>query len=124
TGSTRSNLFPTTANAIQPTSGSVFGGADAFVTVLNPSGTALLYSSYLGGNQDDIGFGIALDSSLSAYVAGRTDSTNFPTTPGAFRTTPPGGGSDAFVTKIANIVCTRKEDDVEGDGHEQGDDGH
>ncbi len=51
------------------------------------------------------GFGIALDSSFSAYVTGLTSSANFPTTPGAFQSTAP-AGSNGFVTKIANIIRT------------------
>jgi len=125
TGLTSSINFPTTLNAIQLISG---GGGDAFVTALNPQGTVLVYSSYLGGSGADQGFGIALDPSFSAYITGSTNSINFPTTPGAFQSTaplPPGNG-DAFVTKIADITCTPKpgEVDVEGDGDEQGNDGH
>ncbi len=56
---------------------------DAFVTKLNADGTALVYSTYLGGNGYDIGTSIAVDGAGQAYVAGETQSTNFPTTPGA-----------------------------------------
>lgn len=59
----------------------------------------LLYSTYLGGSNDDSGYGIALDSSGDAYVTGSTYSSNFPTTAGAFQTTW-GGRRDAFVTKL------------------------
>ena len=93
--------FPTTAGAFQTTLG---GGSDAFVTKLNPTGTALIYSTFLGGSDFDTGVGIAVDASGNAYVTGSTASTNFPTTAGAFQTTlaGPGGGSltDAFVTKL------------------------
>jgi hypothetical protein len=102
TGLTDSPNFPTTANAIQPAPG---GGFDAFVTVLNPHGAALVYSSYLGGSGTDEGLGIALDPSFNAYVTGFTQSTDFPTTQGAFQSTapvPPGSG-DAFVTKIGGF---------------------
>jgi Beta-propeller repeat len=122
TGITYSSNFPTTANAIQSSSG---GGGDAFVTVLNPQGTALVYSSYLGGSGYDEAHGVAVDSIGHAYVTGFTNSINFPTTLNAFQSTvplPPGNG-DAFVTKIANITCKPEMDDVEGDGHENGDDG-
>jgi hypothetical protein len=89
TGWTNSTTFPT-KNALQTTNA---GGFDAFVTVLNPSGSGLLFSTYLG---DDDGYGIALDSAGNAYVGGGTGSSNFPTTPGVYQTTPGAG----FVLKI------------------------
>ncbi len=58
---------------------------------LNASGTALLYTTYLGGNSDDCGYGIAVDGAGNAYVTGWTASTNFPTTAGAFQTSYGGG---------------------------------
>jgi sugar lactone lactonase YvrE len=101
TGYTGSLDFPTTTGVPQGSSG---GAYDAFVTKLNASGCALIYSTYLGGSVDDLGLGIAVDSAGSAYVAGVTASSNFPTTPGAFQTTGGilngGGYSDAFVTKL------------------------
>ena len=69
------------------------------MTKLNASGTALVYSTYLGGNGGDVGGGIAVDGSGNAYVTGYTASTNFPTTTGALQTSF-GGGYDAFVTKL------------------------
>jgi hypothetical protein len=96
TGYTLSSNFPTTAGAFQTTYGS---GQDAFVTKLNASGSALVYSTYLGGSGADQGNGIAVDGSGNAYVTGSTNSTGFPTTAGAFQTTY-GGGADAFVTKL------------------------
>jgi hypothetical protein len=98
TGGTASSNFPTTPGAFQ----TVFGGAvtfDAFVTKLNPTGSALLYSTYLGGSAGEEGVGIAIDASANAYVTGQTFSTNFPTTLGAFQAAS-GGGNDAFVTKL------------------------
>src|SRR6266851_2193022 len=96
TGYTQSSNFPTTAGALQTT----FGGlADAFVSKLNSSGSALVYSTYLGGGSTDFGFGIAVDSSGGAYVTGYTQSSNFPATAGALQTTF-GGGADAFVSKL------------------------
>ncbi|HTD47799.1 MAG TPA: SBBP repeat-containing protein [bacterium] len=92
TGATDSTNFPTTAGAYG-------GGVDAFVTKLNPSGSALIYSTYLGGSGDDWGQGIAVDGSGAAYVTGHTSSTNFPTA-NAFQATYGGGASDAFVAKI------------------------
>jgi len=99
TGYTDSVSFPTTRGAFQTT----FGGGfyDSFVTKLSPTDSApLVYSTYLGGSGIDVGYGIAVDSSGNAYVGGYTNSTNFPTTTGAFQTTFGGGASDAFVTKL------------------------
>jgi hypothetical protein len=96
TGSTNSNDFPTTVGAFQT---SRAGGADAFVTKLNPSGSTLVYSTYLGGNNFDSGSGIAIDPLGNAYVAGYTSSTSFPTTAGAFQTSLAGAGN-AFVTVL------------------------
>jgi Beta-propeller repeat len=89
--------FPTTAGAFQTTRG---GLEDAFVAKLNPTGSGLVYSTYLGGSGSDVGARIALDTAGNAYVTGVTGSTNFPTMPGAFRTTSGGGPDDAFVTKL------------------------
>lgn len=75
------------------------GQRDAFVTRLNVSGSALVYSMYLGGSKVDRATGVALDSSGNAYVAGQTFSANFPVTAGVLRTTP--SGQEAFITKIA-----------------------
>src|SRR5207302_1266478 len=66
---------------------------------LNATGTGLVYSTYLGGSDVDDGFGIAVDALGSAYVTGFTDSTNFPTTAGAFQTTF-GGTEDASVAQL------------------------
>jgi hypothetical protein len=96
-GITYSSDFPTTPGAVQTTFGGVF---DAFVSKLNADGSALLYSTYLGGNNHDWGFGTALDASGNAYVTGCTDSSDFPTTPSAFQTTY-GGQEDAYVSKLS-----------------------
>jgi len=94
TGPTNSADFPT-LNPFQATSGS---GTDVFITKLNPTGSALVYSTYLGGSGNDRGAGIAVDSSGNAYVTGVTGSTNFPTL-NPFQATS-GGGDDAFVTNL------------------------
>ena len=94
TGVTSSTNFPT-ANPLQAING---GGQDAFVTKINASGSALIYSTYLGGSLQDTGYGIAVDGSGNAYVTGYTTSTNFPTA-SPLQTTY-GGGQDAYVTKI------------------------
>jgi hypothetical protein len=96
TGNTASFDYPTTAGAFDRTLG---GGSDAFVTKLNASGSALAYSTFLGGTSDDRGFGIAVRDGR-AYVTGATDSADFPTTQGAFDRTFNGGLDDAFVTKL------------------------
>ena len=98
TGLAESADFPTTSGAFQIT----FGGgaiADSFVTKLNAGGTALAYSTYLGGSGFDEGFSIAVDGSGDAYVTGRTSSTNFATTPGAFQTSL-SGTNDAYLTEL------------------------
>jgi hypothetical protein len=98
TGQTFAANFPVTPGAFQTTS----GGANAFVTKINPTGTALVYSTYLGGSGFDAGYAITVDSSGDAYVTGRASSTNFPVTPGAFQTTcaDPVYCWNAFVTEI------------------------
>lgn len=96
-GDTHAN-FPTTPGAFQTSPPN--STQTTFVTKLNPSGSALSYSTYVGGAGDDEASRIALDSSGSAYVAGYTSSTNFPTTPGAFQTDPPSSTQSAFVTKL------------------------
>jgi hypothetical protein len=76
TGTTTAPDFPT-VNPLQATN---LGNGDAFITKINPSGSALVYSTYLGGSTGaDVGRGIAVDSSGNVYVAGSTDSTDFPT---------------------------------------------
>jgi hypothetical protein len=97
TGYTWSTDFPTTSGAYQTAFGG--GSQDAFVTKLNATGTGLVYSTYLGGNHDDTGDGITVDSNGNAYVSGYTASTNFPTTSGAYQTTF-GGYIDVFAAKL------------------------
>jgi len=112
------NNFPITANALQPafggTSGALGGWGDYFVTKLNATGSGLIYSTYLGGSDDegDTVYGyrysgsIAVDLLGNAYVTGSTRSTDFPTTLGSFQPTRPGradlnmGRTDAILTKI------------------------
>jgi hypothetical protein len=102
TGDTRSPDFPTTPGAFDA---ALDGFQDAFVTKLNAAGSALAYSTFLGGTNDDRGEGIAVDGTGSAYVTGSTFSSDYPTTTGAFDTSFAGGFSagreeDAFVTKL------------------------
>jgi len=100
TGYTTSSNFPK-ANPLQSTLAST---QDAFVAKLNATGTALVYSTYLGGNGNDYGYGITLDTAGNAYVSGTTESTNFPTV-NALQASLGGGyslngGRNAFVTKL------------------------
>jgi Beta-propeller repeat len=87
--------FPTTAGAFDTTNN---GDFDVTLTKVNPSGSGLVYSTYLGGQGSDSGGGLVVNDAGEAYVSGGTASLNFPTTPGALRTTP--DGSDNFVTKF------------------------
>jgi len=89
------NSFPTTSNAFQRASAADL--QDGFVTKLNAAGNALLYSTYLGGNNSDQGEAIAVDPAGNAYVVGATSSTDFPLD-GAHQATNLGGS--AFVTKL------------------------
>src|SRR3989475_4382590 len=100
TGETLSSNFPTIAGAFDTSfnGGGVFG--DAFVTKVNPTGSGLVYSTYLGGIGDDQGLGIAVDGSGNAYVTGRTRSTDFPVTRGAFQTSYGGGDDRRFVFQL------------------------
>ena len=92
-----------------PLWGSGYENGDAYVAKVNAAGSALVYSTYLGGSDldrvgadkgDAGGNNIAVDAEGCAYVAGRTRSTDFPTTPGAFQTAFGGPSYDAFVAKI------------------------
>jgi hypothetical protein len=96
TGQTISSPFPTTPGAYQVAFG---GGGDAFVTKLNSTVAAVIYSTYLGGTGGDFGEAIAVDAGGNAYVTGSTHG-GFPTTPGAYQVTYSGGGADGFVTKL------------------------
>jgi hypothetical protein len=107
TGETSSTNYPITTGAFDTTFGGSTGsagencifqrGCDAFVTKLNASGSALAYSTFLGGMSSDRGWGIVVRDG-SAYVTGDTQSSDFRTTTGAFDTT--FNGIDAFVTKL------------------------
>jgi RimJ/RimL family protein N-acetyltransferase len=101
TGTTNSANYPTTRGVFDRT----FNGGfqDAFVTKLNASGSALAYSTFLGGTDFDEGADIAVDGKGRAYVTGVTNSADYPTTPDAFDTSFNGAGPfsfGAFVTKL------------------------
>jgi hypothetical protein len=82
-------------------SGLPFGGTDtnAFVMKLDSAGSDILYSSYLGGSGEDVGYAIAVDTFANAYLTGVTYSTDFPVTASALGPTYVGAG-DAFLTKV------------------------
>ncbi len=92
-GETSSTDFPLN----QPLQSSNGGARDVFVTKLSPTGSTILFSTYLGGSADESGYGIAADGSGRAYLTGRTTSTNFPT---ANPVQLSQGGSDAFIASI------------------------
>ena len=102
-GSTTSETLPTTPDAFQrfihP------GTTEAFLTELNATGSALLYSTYLGGSNTDYATDVTLDSTGNVFVTGVTQSSDFPVTPNVFgsvfNATPPGFAADAFITKFA-----------------------
>jgi hypothetical protein len=103
-GQTNSTDFPT-VNPIQASHSPGFN-FDVVAARLNPSGSALLYSTYLGGTGDDAALGLATRSG-AAYITGYTTSSlDFPTTPHAFQPTYGGGSSDAFITKIIDAPET------------------
>jgi len=99
-GATRSADFPTTAGAFDTTFGGL-AGSDGFLTKLNPTGTAFLYSTFLGGADalSDSAQDVVVDASGNAFVGGFTSSPLFPTTPGAFDTTH-AGQADGFVLEL------------------------
>ena len=95
-GETISFDFPVTTGVVHQ------GDYDVFVSKFNSGLSSLLASTFIPGNGTDEGSGIALDSSGNVYVTGRTSSTNFPTTVGAYQVTK-GGNFDAFVTKLNGV---------------------
>ncbi|MGH2360435.1 MAG: SBBP repeat-containing protein [bacterium] len=101
TGFTGSDNFPT-ANPFQATHG--LGGPDAFLAKLNAAGSALVYSTYLGGNGNDEGRGITVDGAGNVYVTGKTGSADFPTT-GPLQAVKD-SGTDAFVAKVIDAAAT------------------
>ncbi|MFL5764854.1 MAG: PKD domain-containing protein [Bacteroidia bacterium] len=94
--STRSGDFPI-VNGFDNTLG---GKQDAVAFKFNPDFSVLLWSTYLGGTDNDAGYALALDDSTNVYITGGTRSNNFPATPGSLRTTYQGGKADGYVAKI------------------------
>jgi len=97
-GIASSTNFPTAS----PLQGSNAGGNDAFITKVNATGSALLFSTYLGGTGSDTGGAIALDSAGNIYVAGNASSTNFPTA-SPFQASN-AGSADVFIAKITTAL--------------------
>lgn len=95
---TISNNFPVTAGCLQP---ALAGLQDACVFKLNANLTSLLFSTYLGGAQNDAAYNLALDANNDMYVTGGTESNNFPVTPGTLHTAYQ-GNIDGFLTHINN----------------------
>ena len=110
-GYTASTDFPHTLGAYAG------GSYDAFVAKLNASGTALLYSTYLGGSGEDEGYALALDGAGNVDVTGRTYSKDFPLQ-GAFQTTPPApGGNIGFVSQLTSAGLLHYSSYVNGNGY-------
>lgn len=114
TGDTTSADFPT-LNAFQKT---YSGNSDAFVSKLDAMGSALLYSTYLGGSNADEGTGIAVDAGGNAYVTGRTTSANFPTASPAQAKY--AGNDDGFVTKLSSVGALVYSTYLGGSGNDDG----
>jgi hypothetical protein len=99
-GTTESNNFPVTPGAYDTIYSSGGSGRECFITKLNPTGDELVFSTYLGGDSDDEGYGIALDDSYNIFVVGSTKSNDFYTTGGAYDDSL-NGIIDAFVTELS-----------------------
>jgi hypothetical protein len=104
-GFTYSNDFPTTSGAIKPTKGG--SNKDGFFTKLNADGTSLLYSTFVGGDDDDHLQSVCIDGSGNIFLAGLSSSNDFPTTPDAYDRELD-GGSDIIAMKLdpsaANVL--------------------
>jgi hypothetical protein len=98
TGYTDAFDFPVTPGAYKTVNGDLLEG---FVTKLNPTGSTLVYSTFLGGSLADYGTGIAVGGSGNAYVTGQTVSTDFPVTPGAYLSAKWARSTDAYLTKLS-----------------------
>ena len=98
-GSTLSTNFPVTSGVLQNTDNATSGRSTAFVSKLNATGTALVYSTYIGGSSSDATHALAIDSSGDVYFVGATSSKDFPVTPGAFQSST-SGTQNSFVAKL------------------------
>ena len=100
-GYTTSQTLPGTANAFQSTKASGFpNNLDVFIAKFNPSGTTLLWATFLGGDGDDQPTSVAVDAAGAIYVTGSTTSSSFPVTSGAYQAKSP-GGVNSFLSKIS-----------------------
>jgi hypothetical protein len=100
TGYTASANFPISANAYQTQRSNIgYYTFDTFVTKIAPTGT-LIYSTFVGGSQNDLANNITVDSLGSAYIVGQSNSSDYPTTPGAYQTTF-NNYIDGFITKLS-----------------------
>jgi YD repeat-containing protein len=118
TGTTTSPDFPT----LNPPQPGLNGDYDVFVAKVNPTGSGLIYATYLGGTSgtsEESGYGIAVDAAGNAYVTGVSASTDFPTTAGALQTVST-GLTDAFVTKLNTMGGLAYSTLLGGSGSDQG----
>jgi MYXO-CTERM domain-containing protein len=115
-GRTTSSDFPTRGGPLQGTGP---GAGDAFVTQLHAGGSALDYSTYLGGTDDDRALGIAIDGSGGVYVVGQAGA-GFPSVTGSYRN--PGAPADAFAAKLTSVADGGADGGVDG-GADAGADG-
>jgi hypothetical protein len=93
--------FPVPVGGSAGTDGPLGGGADVFLVRFNSNGTALDYTTFVGGSGIDYPSGVGVDSGFNVYVAGTTDSNDFPTTTGAFQSGPSSAGTNhVFFSKF------------------------
>ena len=109
TGYTNSVDFPTTSGCYDDSNnGGSYSNADAYILKLNVDGSDLLYSTFIGGTDTDVGFDLDIDSENNAYITGYTSSEDFPTTSGCYDDSYNGDLNDVFVVKLSLL----KEDDI------------
>ena len=111
-----SSNFPVTADAYQSSDG---GSWDVFVSRFSSTG-ALLYSTYIGGSGSDQGSALAADGSGGVWVAGGTDSNDFPVTADAYQSSHSGGEKDAFLSRFTSTGDLLYSTYLGGDGDDQG----
>ena len=104
TGNTVSQNFPTTAGTVR-TSHTAGSQPDGYVVKLNPGGSALVWSTLLGGGAIDVPYDLALDPANGVTIAGTTDSADFPVTAGAYRTTASGPAGPCELEDLELIIC-------------------
>jgi hypothetical protein len=115
TGFTSSTDFPTTADALQRTKRP---NQEAFLLKLNPAGNGVTYATYLGGDGDDVGMGVAVDPAGGVYVTGLTGSTDFEVL-GGYQNSFQGGAADVFVTKLTPAGTVAYSTYIGGRGNDQ-----